>query len=86
MMSAGIIGAIATVAIVIAFMSIYRHQCRLRERAFLMREAIRNRDFTFHLPTRGLLFGERALQETLNDLGQRSINWSLKTRWNHGSD
>lgn len=69
-MSAGIIGAIATVAIVIAFMSIYRHQCRLRERAFLMREAIRNRDFTFHLPTRGLLFGERALQETLNDLGQ----------------
>lgn len=70
MMSTGIIGVIATVAIVIAFMGIYRHQCRLRERAFLMREAIRNRDFTFHLPTRGLLFGERALQETLNDLGQ----------------
>ena len=69
-MSAGIIGVIATVAIVIAFMGIYHHQCRLRERAFLMREAIRNRDFTFHLPTRGLLFGERALQETLNDLGQ----------------
>ena len=70
MMRAGIIGVIATVAIVIAFMGIYRHRCRLRERAFLMREAIRNRDFTVHLPTRGLRFGERALQETLKGLGQ----------------
>ena len=58
------------IAIVIAGIGIYRHQCRLRDRAHLMREAIYNRDFTFHLPTRGLLFGERALQETLNDLGQ----------------
>ena len=58
------------IAIVIAGIGIYRHQCRLCDRAHLMREAIYNRDFTFHLPTRGLLFGERALQETLNDLGQ----------------
>ena len=58
------------IAIVIAGIGIYRHQCRLRDRAHLMREAIYNRDFTFHLPTCGLLFGERALQETLNDLGQ----------------
>lgn len=70
MMSAWIIGVIVTIVMVLAGIGIYRHQCRLRERAFLMREAIRNRDFTFHLPTRGLLFGERALQETLNDLGQ----------------
>ena len=69
-MSTWIIGAIVTIVMVLAGIGIYRHQCRLRERAFLMREAIRNRDFTFHLPTRGLLFGERALQETLNDLGQ----------------
>ena len=41
----------------------------LRQRAHLMREAIRNRDFQFRLPTDGLLPGERAMQETLNQLG-----------------
>lgn len=34
-----------------------------------MRDAIRHRDFAFHLPIKGLLFGERALQETLNNMG-----------------
>ena len=48
----------------------YRHQCLLRDRAHLMREAVRNREFTFSLPTKGLFFGERALQEALNDIGQ----------------
>lgn len=48
----------------------YRHQCLLRERAQLMRAAMRHRDFMFRLPTRGLLFGEKALQEALNDMGQ----------------
>ena len=48
----------------------YRHQCLLRDRAYLMREAVRNREFTFSLPTKGLFFGERALQEALNDIGQ----------------
>ena len=42
----------------------------LKERAEIMRDAIRHRDFSFRLPTRGLLFGERALQEALNDMGQ----------------
>ena len=46
-----------------------RHQRSLRLRAHLMREAIRNRDFVFRLPTKGLLPGERAMQETLNQLG-----------------
>lgn len=46
------------------------HQRRLAERARLMQEAIRNRDFTFRLPTRHLFSGERALQETLNQLGE----------------
>lgn len=50
--------------------AVYRHQRLLRDRALLMREAIRHRDFMFRLPTRGLLFGERALQQTLNDMGQ----------------
>ena len=47
-----------------------RHQRRLRRRAFLMREAIRNHDWTFKLSTKGLTSGERAMQETLNDLGE----------------
>lgn len=46
------------------------HQRLLTERSRLMREAIRNHDFTFRLPVRGLFSGEKALQEALNDLGQ----------------
>ena len=34
-----------------------------------MQEAVRNRDFMFRLPTRGLLPGERAMQEVLNQMG-----------------
>ena len=47
----------------------FHHQRKLRLRAHLMQEAIRNQDFTFRLPTNGLLPGERAMQETLNQLG-----------------
>lgn len=47
-----------------------RHQRSLRRRAFLMREAIRNHDWTFNLSTKGLPSGERAMQEALNDLGE----------------
>ena len=54
---------------VLALFCWYRHQRLLRERAQIMRDAIRHRDFSFHLPTRGLFFGEKALQEALNDLG-----------------
>ncbi|MGN1256584.1 MAG: sensor histidine kinase [Bacteroidaceae bacterium] len=50
-----------------------RHQNKLKMRAHLIREAVRSKDFTFHLPVKGLFYGERALQEALNDLGQ-SIN------------
>lgn len=60
--------AISVVAIVIAIW-IYRHQCLLRDRAALMRDAIRHHDFSFKLPIKGLLFGERALQEALNEMG-----------------
>lgn len=35
-----------------------------------MRDAIRHKDFSFRLPTRGLFLGEKALQEALNGLGQ----------------
>lgn len=48
----------------------WRHQRRLAERARLMQEAIRNHDLTFRLPTKHMFSGERALQETLNQLGE----------------
>ncbi len=48
----------------------FYHQNKLKLRARLMREAVRNHEFTFHLPVKGLFYGERALQEALNDLGQ----------------
>ena len=60
------------------------HQRRLRQRAYLMQEAIRNRDFTFRLPTDGLLPGERAMQNTLNQLGEtirQQVNQSEVESW-----
>ena len=61
---------IISIVIIILAIFFYHHQMVLKDRAYLMREAIRNHDFTFHLPVKGLFFGERALQETLNDLGK----------------
>ncbi len=46
------------------------HQRRLKLRARLMEEALRNRDFTFRLSARGLPSGERAMQEALNRMGE----------------
>lgn len=59
------------VSVVVAglWYAFYRHQRILKDRAHLMREAIHNHEFTFHLPAKGLFFGEQALQETLNELG-----------------
>jgi signal transduction histidine kinase len=60
------------------------HQRKLRQRAYLMQEAIHNRDFTFRLPTNGLLTGERAMQETLNQLGEairQQVNLSEVESW-----
>lgn len=51
-------------------MFFFHHQNKLKLRARLMREAVRNHEFTFHLPVKGLFYGEKALQEALNDLGQ----------------
>lgn len=47
----------------------WRHQRRLSCRVRLMREALRNRDFMFRLPTGGIMPGERDLQTMLNDMG-----------------
>ena len=59
-----------TCLVVIGIVRLVRHQRKLRLRAHLMQEAIRNRDFTFRLPIDGLLSGERAMQEALNKMGQ----------------
>lgn len=60
--------ALIIVAVLVIVLTV-RHQRSLQMRAHLMQEAIRNRDFTYRLPTKGLLPGERAMQETLNQLG-----------------
>ncbi len=67
--SAYIVAAILAALLLVFAGWMWRHQRLLARRAWLMREAIRNRDFTFRLPVRGLLFGERALQGTLNEMG-----------------
>lgn len=64
-----IIAGIPIIIVLVIVGVVYRHQCLLRDRAQLMRDAMRHRDFSFRLPTRGLLFGERALQNALNDMG-----------------
>lgn len=45
-----------------------RHQRNLKDKAFLMQEAIRNGDYSFRLSTKGLLPGESALLQALNNM------------------
>lgn len=61
-----------------------RHQRSLVLRAHLMQEAMRNHDFSFRLSTKGLLPGERAMQEALNNLGEtirQQVNRSEVDSW-----
>ena len=65
----------AVVAAVVVMVVLYGlwfwyHQRSLVRRANIMQEAIRNHDLTFQLPTKHMFSGERALQETLNQLGE----------------
>ncbi len=63
---------------------IMHHQRRLKLRAHLMQEAIRNKDFSFRLPTNNLLPGERAMQEALNQFGdtiRQQINQNEVESW-----
>ena len=64
---AGVIGGVCCG--VAAWIS-YRIQQQLREKSWLMLEAIRNRDYSFRLPLYGFSGGERVLQETLNRFGE----------------
>ena len=83
------IGVGLGVGLLILIILFIRHQRLLSLRARLMREALRNHDFTFRLPTTLLFPGERDLQNTLNEMGSE-INrllarsevesWRLLTR------
>lgn len=60
---------LAGVCICMLFSLLY-HQWRLNRSAYLMREALRNKDFSFRLPTNGLWSGERNMVNVLNNMGQ----------------
>lgn len=63
-------GIIIGIVVLVLVGALVHHQRKLKLRAHLMKEAIRNQDFSFRLPTNDLLPGERAMQETLNELGE----------------
>lgn len=46
------------------------HQWKMKRNAYIMREALRNKDFSFRLSTKGMWSGERAMMEVLNNMGQ----------------
>lgn len=61
-----VVGVISCVASVLVFRKM---QQQLREKSWLMLEAIRNRDYSFRLSVAGFSGGERVLQDTLNRFG-----------------
>ncbi|MBO7558134.1 MAG: HAMP domain-containing histidine kinase [Bacteroidaceae bacterium] len=72
------------IAIALVVYLLWHHQHTLKVRAYLMTESIRNRDFSFRLSTKGLLFGERAMQQSLNDMGEevrQLVNHSEVESW-----
>ena len=72
------------VVLMVAIAWFVHHQRSLRLRARMMQEAISNHDFTFRMPTNGLLSGERAMQETLNQLGEtirQQVNQNEVESW-----
>ncbi len=62
-----IIGGICLMAASLIYL-FFRHQRKLKDRAFVMREAVRNGDYSFRLSAKDLLPGERAMQQALNDM------------------
>ena len=72
------------IAIALVLYLLRHHQHTLKVRAYLMTESISNRDFSFRLSTKGLLFGERAMQQSLNDMGEevrQLVNHSEVESW-----
>ena len=69
-MSVGTVIAVAVGIVAVLVIAFWLHQRSLVRRARIMQEAIRNHDLTFQLPTKHMFSGEKALQETLNQLGE----------------
>ncbi|MBR6592231.1 MAG: HAMP domain-containing histidine kinase [Prevotella sp.] len=65
-----IIIIIIAILLIVFLIWLAYHQKTLKQRAYLMKEAIRNKDFMFRISTKGLLPGERALQQALNEMGE----------------
>ena len=65
--------------LLLALWLIMRHQRRLRRRAYLIQEAVRNGDYQFRLPTTGMLSGERDMAEALNRFGEVILQERRKT-------
>ena len=77
-------GIIIGIVILVLVGVIVHHQRKLKLRAHIMQEAIRNQDFSFRLPTNDLLPGERSMQEALNQLGEtirQQINKNEVESW-----
>lgn len=69
-----IVGIVAAAILII----VVRQQLRLRQQAMLMREAIRNRDFSFRIPlSNRAMVGDREMQKVLNELGME-VNQLMK--------
>lgn len=62
-----VISILSFIIIVLVFWQ-WRHQRRLSLRVRLIREALRNRDFMFRLPTKRMLPGDRDLHVALNEM------------------
>ena len=72
MMHTGLLLLLVTALAVVACLCLFfvHHQGKLCSRAWLMRESVRNRDFSFRLRPNGLFYGERAMQEAMNDISR----------------
>ncbi|MCQ2237091.1 MAG: HAMP domain-containing histidine kinase [Bacteroidales bacterium] len=64
-----VIGLLSVFVVLFVVLHLY-HQWRMKRNAYIMREALRNRDFSFRLSSNGLWSGEKALMDALNDTGQ----------------
>ena len=65
----GLLLGVPAVLLVIWLIWHRHHQQALAAKAWLMNEAVRNEDLAFRLSARGLCKGERALLDSLNNMG-----------------
>lgn len=64
------VSVIVIVIVIVLIFLHFRRQRNLRMRAYILCEAIKNKDYSFRLSRKGLFFGERAMQEAFEEMGQ----------------